>query len=284
MGARSMEGGKLDTVTALEQGRRDICANGPEQYERYTVSRLFEPLARVLLERVPLRPGQRVLDVACGTGIVARLAASRVGPSGKVVGLDLDAAMLATARVCAQQEGAAVEWHEGEAGALPFGDASFDAVLCQQGLQFFPDKAGALREMRRVAAPRAMIALAVSGTPGRFVRALSGALHKYAGALASQQCLAPYVLEDWSTFRRIAQEAEIGECEIRTVNLMRRVEPTDEWLLQYTAGLPYAAAIAAMNSGTRAALIRDFAAKLKDLWNGDSFTVPAEVHLVYIRN
>ena len=65
---------------------------------------------------------------------------------------------------------------------------------------------------------------------------------------------------------------------------MRRIEPTEEWLLQYTAGLPYAAAIAAMNSGTRTAMVRDIAAKLKDLWNGDSFTVPAEVHLVYVRN
>jgi hypothetical protein len=138
--------------------------------------------------------------------------------------------------------------------------------------------------MRRVAAPRAMIALAVFGTPGRFVRALSGALHKYAGAAVSRQCLAPFVLEDWSTFRRIAQQAQIGECEIRTVNLMHRVEPTEEWLLQHAAGLSYAAAIAAMNSGTRAALVRDIAAKLKDLWNGDSFTVPAEVHLVYVRN
>ena len=283
MGARSMEDFKADTATVVSREMRGTCG-GPEQYERYTVSGLFAPLGRALLERVPLRPGQRVLDVACGTGIVARLSASRVGPTGKVFGLDLDAAMLATARACAQQEGAAIEWHEGEAGALPFDDASFDAVLCQQGLQFFPDKAAALREMRRVAAPRAMIALAVFGTPGRFVRALSGALHKYAGAAVSQQCLAPFVLEDWSTFRRIAQEAAIGECEIRTVNLMRRIEPTPEWLLQHTAGLPYAAAITAMNSGTRAAMVRDIAAKLKDLWNGDSFTVPAEVHLVYIRN
>ena len=98
-------------------------------------------------------PGKRVLDVACGTGIVARKAAGLVGPGGRIAGLDLNEGMLRVARECAGREGAtAIEWYHGDVSRMPFSSGEFDTVLCQQGLQFFPDKAAALREMNRVLA------------------------------------------------------------------------------------------------------------------------------------
>src|SRR5207248_3148605 len=129
-----------------------------EVYERYNVPRFFLPWAHELVDRLDPRPGERILDVACGTGAATRLLAERVGPTGQVVGLDVNAGMLAAARAAVTNP--VVEWHEANAQALPFADGAFDAILCQLGLQFFPDRPLALREMRRVLAPGGRLALA----------------------------------------------------------------------------------------------------------------------------
>jgi ubiquinone/menaquinone biosynthesis C-methylase UbiE len=130
----------------------------PEMYERALVAPLFRPWAEDLLDRLRVGAGDRVLDVACGTGIVARIARQRMGPGARVVGVDASAPMLAVARTVAPN----VEWREGSAVALPVeGGESFDVVTCQQGLQFFPDNAVAAREMRRVLAPGGRLGLSV---------------------------------------------------------------------------------------------------------------------------
>ena len=117
-----------------------LTADGPGNYEQYQVPSIFEPLARIFLHEIALRPGQSVLDVACGTGIVGRLAAPVVGVRGRIVGVDLNAGMLAVARKNAPAGAALLEWRQGDALALPCADREFDAVLCQQGLQQFPDR------------------------------------------------------------------------------------------------------------------------------------------------
>ncbi len=129
-------------------------------YEDYQVAHQFRHFARDLVTRAAVQPGERALDIACGTGVVARLAAPLVGPNGSVVGLDLSPSMLAVAHERADAEGVVIRWQEGDASALPFDEASFDLVLNQQGLQYIPDKSAALHEMCRVLVPggRAFVA------------------------------------------------------------------------------------------------------------------------------
>ena len=118
----------------------------PEMYERELVGPLFRPFAENIVESVRLSSGDRVLDVACGTGIVGRLAKERVGAGGKVVGVDVNPQMLAVARSVEPS----IEFREGTADDLPLAEGEeFDAVLCQQGLQFFAEKLDAVREMHR---------------------------------------------------------------------------------------------------------------------------------------
>lgn len=124
-----------------------------ENYERNLVPIIFAPWADELVETACLRQGDRVLDVACGTGIVARIAARKLGGTGSVTGLDVSAPMIMVARATALTEGVAVEWREASAVELPFPEATFDVVLCQSGLQFFPDRPASLREMHRVLEP-----------------------------------------------------------------------------------------------------------------------------------
>jgi ubiquinone/menaquinone biosynthesis C-methylase UbiE len=131
-------------------------ASFPEIYEHHLVGPLFRPWAEVLLGEVALQPGERVLDVACGTGIVARLARERTGAGTKVLGVDSAAPMIAVARSVEPD----IDWRVGDAAALPLEPGEqFDVVLCQQGMQFFPDRAGAAREMRRALTPGGRLAV-----------------------------------------------------------------------------------------------------------------------------
>lgn len=124
-------------------------------YEERFVPALFAQWAPVLLARAGVVEGQQVLDVACGTGVVARAARELVGPSGEVSGVDLNPAMVAVARERAPE----IDWRVGDATSLPFDDESFDVAVCQSALFFFPDRAGACREMARVVRPGGKVAL-----------------------------------------------------------------------------------------------------------------------------
>jgi SAM-dependent methyltransferase len=128
-----------------------------EMYEAKFVPALFAEWAPRLTDAAAVKRGDAVLDVACGTGIVARTAADIVGSDGRVVGLDLNEAMLAVAARVRPD----LEWRQGDVARLPFADGEFDAVLCQMALMFFPDRARALREMSRVVTPNGTVAICV---------------------------------------------------------------------------------------------------------------------------
>jgi ubiquinone/menaquinone biosynthesis C-methylase UbiE len=118
--------------------RWQLGGNAPEVYESQLVPAIFGPWAPLLVAKAALREGERVLDVACGTGAVTRLVPPQVGITGQVIGLDLNPGMLGRARVSPPPDGAAVEWREGDAGALPFGVATFDVVSPSSASNTFP--------------------------------------------------------------------------------------------------------------------------------------------------
>lgn len=132
-------------------------------YDRVMRPAIFEPLALVVLDELALRPGERLVDVATGPGSLAHPAAVRLGPTGRVTGCDISAAMLELARAKAPApEGAPIDWVETPACPLEgVADESHDVATCQQGLQFFPDRVGALRELHRALVPGGRLAVAV---------------------------------------------------------------------------------------------------------------------------
>ena len=130
-----------------------------EIYEQPMVPAIFAPWAPDLVDAARVQSGDRVLDIACGTGVVTRVLAERVGAGGRVVGLDPNPDMLAAARIASPELN--IEWLEENAMSMSLLDSAFDAVVCQQALQFIPDKPAALREMRRVLVPNGRLALSV---------------------------------------------------------------------------------------------------------------------------
>jgi SAM-dependent methyltransferase len=132
-----------------------------ENYRRYLQPVIFQPWSERLLAFVDLKPGQAVLDVASGTGVVARAAASAVGPTGRVIASDISARMLASVPLDTDPDGAVISVVECSATDIPLADGAMDVVLCQQGFPFIPDRAAAAREMHRVTAPGGTIGVAV---------------------------------------------------------------------------------------------------------------------------
>ncbi len=161
-------------------------------YESAFVPALFSDWPPRVIEAARIQPGQRVLDVACGTGVLARAAAVAVGASGSVVGLDRNPGMLAVAIRAAP----AIEWREGAAEQLPFADRSFDAVVSQFGLMFFDDRVAALREMGRMLRPGGRLAVAVWASLEDIpaYAAEVALLDRIAGAAAADALRAPFVL------------------------------------------------------------------------------------------
>jgi ubiquinone/menaquinone biosynthesis C-methylase UbiE len=196
-------------------------------------------LAEDLIERVRLRPREHALDVACGTGIVSRYAALRVGTLGHVTGVELNPAMIEIARHAAAYFDQ-IEFLEGSALELPVPDAHFDVVLCQQAVMFFPDRERALQEMYRALKPGGRVGLNVFRTP-EFVPSfayLIQALEKHAGPAAAEFMRAPFVMKNVSQMRSLFEQAGFTDIEV-VIRVDTLRYPSIEHLVRYeTLNIP----------------------------------------------
>lgn len=226
----------------------------PENYERYFVPAIAAPLAGDLVELGDLSPGDRVLDLACGTGVVARLAAEQVGPEGSVTGLDLNPGMLA---VAASVAAGPVEWRQGTAEATGLPDGAYDAVLCQLGLQFFPDLAAALHEQRRVLTPGGRFAASTPGPTPALFAVLEEALRDHAGGDAAAFVQVVFRLHDPDTLHDVLADAGFVDIAVRRRHYELRLPSPTEFLWQYVWSTPLAAAVAELDDAQRRALERD---------------------------
>jgi ubiquinone/menaquinone biosynthesis C-methylase UbiE len=265
-----------------QQERWQLGCNAPEVYERHMVPAIFGPWAPLLVAQAALHTGERVLDVACGTGVLTRLAATQVGITGNVVGLDLNPGMLAVARTLPLPQGAAIDWREGDAGALPFVAATFDVVFCQLGLQYFPDRRQAVREMYRVLSPNgrlvALVWRSIVHSPG--FAALAAALDRHVSPTAGAVMRAPFVFGDRpEELRRLLTDAGFHDVMVRSdVRMVRFASP--EALVQYqVAGSPLAGHVAQADDAVREALIRDVTAAMEDYLNDEGVAFPIEGHI-----
>ena len=204
-------------------------SNPAETYERYMVPVLFAPSAERLLAVARPRAGERVLDVGCGTGIVARHAAPLVDPGGSTVGLDPSADMLTVARQAAARAGLSVDWRQGRAEALPFPTGHFDLVLCQYALMFFADQGAALTEIRRVlpAAGRAVLSVWQGLDRHPFYQVLDRAIERQLGTSGVRDIFA---LRDAAELRERVAKAGFAHVEVEPFSLVARFPDPDGFL------------------------------------------------------
>ncbi len=179
-----------------------------EVYDALFVPALFRQWGPVLADQAQIDRGERVIDVACGTGVLALAALDRVGPQGEVVGLDANPEMLGVAR----RKSNRIDWREGRAEELPFPDGSFDAAVSQFGLMFFEDRVAGLREMTRVLKPGGRLAVAVCDSLDRSpgYAAVADLLERLFGDEVAAAFRAPFVLGDVDRLRALCNQAGIG--------------------------------------------------------------------------
>jgi ubiquinone/menaquinone biosynthesis C-methylase UbiE len=249
----------------------------PENYDRYFVPAIGAPLAEDLIEVAEFRPGERVLDVACGTGVVARLASQAVGAAGSVAGLDINPGMLAVART-RTPPGTTIDWHEASAEAMPLAEASFDAVLCQMGLQFMPDKEAALSEMRRVLAPGGRLALNVPGPTPRLFVVMGDALAQHVGAETAGFVNHVFSLHDTAQLHNLIDGAGFRDVSVRADTRSLRLPQPEEFLWQYVYSTPLAGAMAQVSDERRGSLERDVVGKWQAFVKGSALVL--EVRMV----
>lgn len=231
-------------------------ATVPENYQRFFVPVIGKPLADDLLRKAELKSGERVLDVGCGTGVVTRLAAEQVGRQGVVAGLDINAGMLAVARSVTPPE-LGIDWYEGSADAMPLSDETFDVVLCQLSVQFFPDRSKALQEMHRVLAPGGRLVLNVPGPADPIFETLANAMGRHISPHAAGFVEAVFALHDESELAELVRSAGFREVGVHGETKELSLPGARDFLWQYVGSTPLAAVVAAASDEARSALERD---------------------------
>ena len=254
-----------------------IAGDGAENYDRFV--RVFaSPFHEDLLRRAHLLAGDAVLDVACGTGFVARLAADRVGRSGRVVGLDNNGSMLAVAKRLSPSH---IEWRDASAEAIPFEDSRFNAVTCNQGIQFFPNLQRGISEMVRVTASGGRVVASFWAGPLERSPYMAAYILQFARivpeSLADVELAFRLDLDDVATTFR---EHGLTDVSAETVEHVIALPAISEFLPGHVASLPIAAAFVALDVATRQQFCENVSSELAAYQESDGIHVPFVWHMV----
>jgi ubiquinone/menaquinone biosynthesis C-methylase UbiE len=265
----------------MSSERWQVIGTAAQIYQERLVPAIFGPWAPRVAQLADIRPGDRVLDVACGTGVVARLAARQAGPTGRVAGVDPNPGMLEVAANIATS-GAPLSWQQGSAEELPYPDGGFDVVCCQLGLQFFTDRAAGLRQMARVLASGGRLALMVwrriEYSPG--FAALAEALDRHVGAAAGALMRAPFALGDETQLRGLVEAAGFVQTRIQQAAGTVRFTSARDLVEAYGTGSPLAAHLAGVDEATRHALVVEMESALHPWTTDTGLSFPIEALLL----
>ena len=215
-------------ITELQDKKGQVVQSAAEIYESFFVPALFQQWSPVMVDMLDLSQQQRVLDVACGTGIVARHVAEQFNNHDQICGIDINEGMLEVAK----QKAPGIRWQLAPAEALPFDNNSFDAVVCQFGLMFFRNRSAAIQEMLRVLKPGGKLALAVwdkiENSPG--YKKVTELLHKLFGEKIANEMQAPFVLGDRKKLVQLMDDAGMKNYELQTVQGTAKFSSINDWV------------------------------------------------------
>ena len=256
-----------------------LSGNAPAAYEKTWVPALMGPCAEQLADAAGITEGQCVLDLGCGSGIVARTVARRVGPNGSVAGADVNAGMLEEARMRAAEFNAPrITWHHNEEAELPFAEESFDAVLCQQGLQFMPDRPAVMVEIARVLKPGGTAALSVWCKPSLVSAVICENLDRCFGAGTTADWRRTYSLSDPEALRSLALQAGFEQAEVSwDVKIITHSEPA-AFVEGVLSSSPHATDIASLPADERSAFLSRILAGLACCIGDEGLACGIECH------
>lgn len=255
-----------------------LSREGPDAYEKYIVPAYTRSWAREIVERARLRAGEMILDVACGTGLVARIAAEGQGNTDLIYGVDINKIMIHKAREIEET----IHWHHSDVTGMPFPDKHFDVILCQQGLQYFPDPFAALTEMNRVLAVNGRIVLSVwrpiKYSP--FYESLSRALEKYVNMKAASMLSAAFTFGDYGKLKTLFSEAGFNGIHISIVIKQMSCPSLDEFVMGGIMATPFYRDIQDMQESKREEMLREIYNANQDYIDDNGLAAPLESYIV----
>ncbi len=267
-----------------EKSGWQLSGNAPEAYELYMVPVITERYANHILRQAHLERGQRLLDIACGTGVVTRQAAREVGFNGKVTGVDLNQGMLDVARQTCRYAVPSIEFKQGDATKLALADNSYDVVTSNLALMFFPDRVAALREMNRVTAPGGRLVYTVwrnlETCPAWFHLTL--ALEKHLGGEAGAIFRSPFITKSVDEARSLTTQAGWKNVKVEIVVEQIRYPSFAEFVRQETESMPVPTLQKGM-AEAREAITADVQKAFGHYADDFGMSFPAEIYLVTAR-
>jgi len=251
-----------------------------QRYQQILVPFILGPAAGALVEWAVLQHGETVVDVGCGTGAATREAAGRVGPSGHVIGADVNEAMIGVAKALPAVEGATIDWRVCDAAALPLDDASADAVLCAQTLQFVPDRVAALSEMHRVLKSGGRVAVStwceIEENP--YFHELFEAVSSHVGPDTAKGLGAAFGLTSPSALHELIELAGFRDVEIKVRQLDLSLPELTDFVPRHVSATPMAAGFAAAPEAARRAVVDAMSERLASHATAAGVTVPFRTH------
>lgn len=245
------------------------------KYDNHSVPAMFGPLAKATMEKVTLSADAHVIDIACGTGALTREIAATLPGAGRVVGVDLNETMIAVAQANQQESDHVLEWHAADVCDIPCDDGSFDYAFIQQGLQFFPDKPAALREVHRILREDGHLYLTCWRAVSPFNGALAKALERHIGEDAAEKARAPFSFRDGKVIAKLLEDAGFKIALHDAVVLERRFEDLRAQIM----ALPIEADLRTAGETVANKVIEEVACELAAYDRVGVLHVPQEAHL-----
>lgn len=264
----------------MTQDRYQLEGSAAQVYEEQKVVAIFGPLARVTLDFVPLEPGERVLDVACGTGIMARTIRDRYGSDVTVAGADLNAGMIEMARKMTSELDPPVEWAVADATDMPFDDEAFTLCMCQQGIQFIPEKRAALEEFRRVLSPSGRLAISVWDGASAFFIAMADALRRHVGEAVADQSLAPFSYRAAEDLPTLLANTGFLDLSVQSISIDRVIANPEVDIPREIFGNPVGPMVKEKGGEALRNIVREIIADCAKFQFGEKLVVPQTALLI----
>lgn len=257
----------------------NLSTSAAESYERQKVPAIFAPMIEATLRTISLPQRAYVLDVACGTGAVSRAVASRLTEPGKIVGADLNPAMVEVARQNISNDIHEFEFVTAPAEAMPFEDTTFDFVFCQHGLQFFPDKPASLAEMRRVTKTGGKLIVTCWSAIPPFFQVVRGVLANRLGEDAAQKAIAPFVWNDGAHIRSLIGASGFNCPKPIQLNVDRNMSASPEAMREEILATPNEVVLLEAGEDTIGTIVSEILEGVSQYQNGQMLIMPQQAHL-----
>lgn len=257
-----------------------LTGSAARAYEEQKVPAMFAPLAQATLALHRVDPDDIVLDVACGTGIVVRTIRDRFGGDPTVTGIDLSEGMIDTARYVCRRDGVVANFFVGDATSTPFQNGQFTFVICQQGLQYFPDEDPALTEIRRVGADGARFVFTVWSRPSPLIVALADSLRIHAGKGLATQSLAPFSWTGSETIVNRMQQAGYTDIAIDEIEVNRVLNNLEHSIPKEILGTPIGPPVASMGGSVLETVAADMLNATAHYRHDDQLVIPQHTYVI----